>query len=327
MTPINTSEEKIKPHSAKGGFQHENSDFEQVCALLLKGGIAAIPTETVYGLAADSSREDAVAQIYAAKGRPNFNPLIVHVASIERAKTLVYWNERADKLAQKFWPGPLTMVLESRPENNIAANVSAGLSTLAVRMPAHPVMRDILESTGLNLAAPSANRSGQLSPTTAKHVTRSFAPHSPYILDRGQCSNGIESTIVAVRPDGWRVLRPGTITEVDIVDILEEKPLKQDARQTIQAPGQLDSHYAPKKQLRLNVQDVEADEFYIGFGDMKCDESLSLNGDLYEAAANLFAALHRADQTEKKSIAVALIPMEGVGKAINDRLKRAAVLD
>lgn len=330
MTRINPSESEINSLTADGGFAH-------ICDVLRSGGIAAIPTETVYGLAADSANSDAVAQIYTAKGRPSFNPLIVHIASISHAQKLVQWNDMAQKLADQFWPGALTMVLPSLPNNDIAPNVSAGLPTLAVRCPAHPIMQALLQETGLNLAAPSANRSGQLSATSADHVRSSFGDNAPPILDGGICHQGLESTIVAIRGNdmqshGWEILRPGPITHDMIENILgvaacDNKQVSDDDRQTvkIEAPGQMSSHYAPKKPLRLNVAAPKMDEYFIGFGDIDCDYNLSIDGDLGKAAAKLFAALHIADNSNAAAIAVVPIPCAGVGAAINDRLNRAAV--
>ncbi len=303
------------------------ADFDHICDLLLAGEIAAIPTETVYGLAADSANGDAVAKIYAAKGRPSFNPLIVHVADIAAAQKLVQWNDRADRLAQSFWPGALTMVIEAKPDNGVASIVTAGLSTLAVRCPAHRVMRAVLERTGLNLAAPSANRSGKLSATSAQHVRRSFGIDAPPILDGGICEQGLESTIIALRGHGWQILRPGPITADMIEACLGEIELPNTGETKIEAPGQLLSHYAPKKPLRLNVDIAEADEFYIAMGSVKCDYNLSLKGDVTQAAAYLFEALHVAEAAQAPKIAISAIPNNGIGMAINDRLKRAAVKD
>lgn len=330
MTWIKPSESEINSLTADEGFLH-------ICDILIAGGIAAVPTETVYGLAADSSDESAVKQIFAAKGRPSFNPLIVHVANVAHAQKLVSWNDMAQKLADIFWPGALTMVLNARTDNGIAKNVSAGLPTLAIRCPAHPIMRALLVETGLNLAAPSANRSGQLSATSADHVRSSFGENIPPILDGGICDKGLESTIVAIRTDdvgmhGWQILRPGPITDDMIKDVLGENAIMSNGdhhlsgeKPKIEAPGQMTSHYAPHKPLRLNVLTARDDEFLIGFDDMICDLNLSIAGDCELAAANLFAALHDADKSSAASIAISPIPMQGIGIAINDRLQRAAV--
>jgi L-threonylcarbamoyladenylate synthase len=291
---------------------------------LLRGGqIVAIPTETVYGLAADASSADAVAKIYAAKGRPDFNPLIVHVPDKEAADQLAVFDGLADRLAAAFWPGALTLVLPLRDDAPVARAVTAGLPTIAIRCPAHPVMRAVLTKSGLSLAAPSANKSGGISPTRAEHVLASLGAAVPLILDGGPCADGLESTIVAVRGNGWQILRPGPVTENQIADIARSAPVAMESR-AIEAPGQLASHYAPKKPLRLDASIREAGEYLIGFGRLAGDDNLSVSSNLAQAAANLFDALHRADAGNARSIAIAPIPNEGIGVAINDRLARAA---
>ena len=292
--------------------------------LLRSGQIVAIPTETVYGLAADASNADAVAKIYAAKGRPDFNPLIVHVADPSAAENLAEFSPMAHQLAQAFWPGPLTLVLPLRPDADIAGAVTAGLPTIALRCPAHPVMQALLKKTGLNIAAPSANKSGGISPTRAEHVLAGLGGAVPMILDGGACSAGLESTIVAVRDNGWQILRPGPVTAADIERVLGTSPLKPSG-DNIEAPGQLASHYAPSKAVRLNAIQPEPGEWHIGFGAMEGNDNLSASGDLAQAAANLFDALHRADASAALSISVAPIPHEGIGVAINDRLQRASI--
>jgi L-threonylcarbamoyladenylate synthase len=292
--------------------------------LLCSGQIVAIPTETVYGLAADASNADAVAKIYAAKGRPDFNPLIVHVADQSAAENLADFSPMAHQLAQAFWPGPLTLVLPLRPDADIAGAVTAGLPTIALRCPAHPVMQALLKKTGLNIAAPSANKSGGISPTRAEHVLAGLGSAVPMILDGGPCSAGLESTIVAVREHGWQILRPGPVTAADIERVLGTSPLAASG-DNIEAPGQLASHYAPSKVLRLNAIQPEPGEWHIGFGAMEGNDNLSASGDLAQAAANLFDALHRADASAALSISVAPIPHEGIGVAINDRLQRASI--
>ncbi|NBW74216.1 MAG: threonylcarbamoyl-AMP synthase [Sphingomonadaceae bacterium] len=292
--------------------------------LLRGGGLVALPTETVYGLAARADRTESVAAIYRAKGRPDFNPLIVHVPSVEAARTLAHFDGRAEALAMKFWPGALTLVLPLRTGAAIAPAVTAGLPTIALRCPAHPVMRTVLEASGLALAAPSANRSGAVSPTRAEHVAASLGDAVPLILDGGPCAAGLESTIVALREGGaWQVLRPGPIAEAEIFAILGREPDAVTSA-AIEAPGQLASHYAPGKPLRLNAAAAEADEFLIGFGPVVGDVTLSPSGDLAEAAAGLYAALHAGAASPKPRIAVAAIPAAGIGAAINDRLRRAA---
>lgn len=291
---------------------------------LLRGGqIVAIPTETVYGLAADASKADAVAKIYAAKGRPDFNPLIVHVPDKEAADQLAVFDELADQLAGAFWPGALTLVLPLRENAPIATAVTAGLLTIAIRCPAHPMMQEVLTRSGLNLAAPSANKSGGISPTRAEHVIASLGRAVPLVIDGGPCADGLESTIVAVRAGGWQILRPGPVTEEQIAAIAGSSPVGI-ASTAIEAPGQLASHYAPAKPLRLDASASEAGEYLIGFGTLDGDDNLSASSNLAQAAANLFDALHRADSSHARSIAVAPIPNQGIGVAINDRLARAA---
>ncbi len=296
---------------------------EEAAAILRSGGIVAVPTETVYGLAADASSAAAVATIYRAKGRPDFNPLIVHVADHAAAEKLARFDDIASMLSLRYWPGPLTLVLPLQGGAPIAPAVTAGLPTIALRCPAHPVMQSLLRASGLFLAAPSANRSGTISPTRAEHVAQSFGEATPLVLDAGPCSAGLESTIVAVRDGGWQYLRPGPISAKEIEQFLGQPPLPvTEAR--IEAPGQLASHYAPAKPLRRDAETASPDEWHIGFGAVAGDDNLSAEGDLAAAAARLFDALHRADASDRKAIAVAPIPDEGIGIAINDRLKRAA---
>jgi len=299
-------------------------------ALLRDGQPVALPTETVYGLAADASRADAVAAIYRTKRRPDFNPLIVHVGDVGAARRLAVFDARAEKLAAAFWPGPLTMVLPLAQGANVAPAVTAGLPTIALRCPAHPVMCAVLQATGMALAAPSANRSGTISPTSAQHVAASLGAGVALIIDGGPCSAGLESTIVALRnfggvsaDGGWQLLRPGPVDPAQIAALLGEEAM-QLVDQAIEAPGQLASHYAPSKPLRLNVEAAAPDEWLIGFGAIAGDDTLSARGDLAEAAANLYAALHRADAAAKPRIAIVCVPAVGMGGAINDRLKRAA---
>lgn len=291
---------------------------------LLRGGqIVAVPTETVYGLAADASNPQAVARVYAAKGRPDFNPLIVHVPDIVVARQLAQFNELAERLAEAFWPGPMTLVLPLVEHSPVAKAVTAGLPTIAIRCPKHPVMQAVLEASGLYLAAPSANRSGGISPTRAEHVQASLGDKVPLMLDGGPCTAGLESTIVAVRNAGWQMLRPGPVTIAQIEAVAGTPPMAE-PEVKIEAPGQLASHYAPTKLLRLNATTARADEWLIGFGSVWGDDNLSASGDLAQAAAHLFGALHTADASDRPAIAVAPIPDEGIGEAINDRLRRAA---
>ncbi|PEQ12119.1 threonylcarbamoyl-AMP synthase [Novosphingobium sp. PC22D] len=293
-------------------------------ARLRAGGLVAVPTETVYGLAARADDDAAVAGIYRAKGRPSFNPLIVHVPDLAAARALAVFDERALRLAERFWPGALTLVLPLRPDAGLAGAVTAGLATVALRCPAHPVMRAVLMDAGLALAAPSANASGAISPTSARHVVASLGGRIDLILDAGECAAGIESTIVALRPEGgWQILRPGPVTGAQIAGVLGEEETRGGSG-AIEAPGQLASHYAPGKPVRLDARRAEPGEFLIGFGDIGGDTNLSASGDLAEAAARLYAALHEGDASDRDSIAVAAIPGDGIGAAINDRLRRAA---
>jgi L-threonylcarbamoyladenylate synthase len=286
----------------------------EAAALIRGGGIVAVPTETVYGLAADATNAAAVAAIYAAKGRPSFNPLIVHVPGLAEAERLATFDAAARALAARFWPGPLTLVLPIRAGAGLAPAVTAGLDTVAIRVPAHRAMRAVIEASACALAAPSANRSNGVSPTTAAHVAASLGACVPLILDDGPCPAGVESTIVM----GDRILRPGPIP----AEALGLAPAE--ASDEVRAPGQLAQHYAPAKPLRLDVTNAETDEWLIGFGAVAGDDTLSATGDLIEAAAKLFAALHRADAAPLPRIAVAPIPTHGIGAAIVDRLRRAA---
>lgn len=288
--------------------------IEEAARLILAGEAVAVPTETVYGLAADATSSAAVAKIYEAKGRPSFNPLIVHVPDVQFAQSLGLFDESALMLAQRHWPGPLTLVVPLREGGTIASIVTAGLPTIGLRVPAHPAMQALLRRVNRPLAAPSANVSGAISPTRAEHVARSLGGRIELIIDAGPTTRGLESTIVAATGGPLRLLRPGPV-EVDAAPGTGAK---------IEAPGQLASHYAPSKPLRINAAAAEADEFLIGFGDVEGDANLSPSADLVEAASRLFDLLHRADEATKPRIAVAPIPENGLGAAINDRLRRAA---
>jgi len=291
----------------------------EAAALIRGGECVAVPTETVYGLAANALDSQAVARIYAAKGRPSFNPLIVHVPDLEAAEIIAVFDDAARALAQRFWPGPLTLVLPVRREAGIASLVTAGLDTIAIRVPDHRAMQALLDASGVPLAAPSANASGSISPTRAAHVAASLAGRIPLVIDDGPTSAGIESTIV----QGRSILRPGPLSQADLFPGEARGSLVQSS-EGITAPGQLDSHYAPRKPLRLNATMRREGEWLIGFGAVPGDDTLSIRGDLVEAAANLFDALHRADASEAAAIAVAPVPETGIGVAINDRLRRAA---
>ncbi len=295
---------------------------------LRAGELVAVPTETVYGLAGDATHGDAVARIYVAKGRPSFNPLIVHVPDLAHAERLATFNTCARALAARFWPGALTMVLPVRADSGLSSLVTAGLDTVAIRVPAHRAMQAILAACDRPLAAPSANASGKISPTRAEHVAASLHDRIPLIIDDGATGLGLESTIIALADDAIHLLRPGPITPAELeaasgLPVIERAP--DDS--AITAPGQLLSHYAPAKPLRLAADAPAPDEFMIGFGAIPGDVTLSAHGDLHEAAAQLFDLLHRADASTKPRIAIAPIADQGLGFAINDRLRRAAHRD
>ena len=295
----------------------DKGGIDRAAAILRDGGLVAVPTETVYGLAARADDDRAVARIYEAKGRPSFNPLIVHVRDMEQARRLAQLTSEAEALAAAHWPGSLTLVVPRKADSGLADAVTAGLPTVALRMPDHPLMRALLAEVDFPVAAPSANRSGFISPTSANHVLASLGGRIDAVLDGGECRSGVESTIVAVRESGQlEVLRPGPVTIAT-----GQAAVPGDG---IEAPGQLASHYAPGKPVRLNAVEVAPDDFTIGFGVMPGDCTLSASGDLEEAAARLYACLHLGAASEKPRIAVAPIPEEGIGVAINDRLRRAA---
>ena len=291
-----------------------DDSIAKAAALIRAGEPVAVPTETVYGLAADATNAEAVARIYEAKGRPSFNPLIVHVQDLAAAQRLGEFSAEALALASEHWPGPLTLVVPLRAGTGIASIVTAGLPSIGIRVPAHLAMQALLRAVGRPLAAPSANASGAISPTRAEHVLKNLDGRVPLIIDGGLTPKGIESTIVAATGGGLRLLRPGPIQiDADRSDSSE-----------IEAPGQLASHYAPSKPLRLNATEAETDEFMIGFGAVRGDAMLSASGDLIEAASRLFDLLHEADASPRPHIAIAPVPDEGLGAAINDRLRRAA---
>lgn len=302
---------------------HGGDALEEAADWIARGHPVAVPTETVYGLAANALDSDAVAAIYAAKGRPSFNPLIVHVDGLPLARRLARFDEVAERIAGALWPGPLTMVLPAREEAGLSPLVMAGLPTVAIRMPAHRAMRSLIARCGAPLAAPSANRSGAISPTTAAHVAASLGGRIPFILDDGPTQAGLESTIIAPESARIRLLRPGPVG-AEAIERASGLPVVTGANGAIEAPGQLESHYAPSKPVRLNARRREESEYMIGFGPVAGDISLSESGDLEEAAATLFAALHVADASSRPRIAVAPVPDQGIGIAINDRLRRAA---
>ncbi len=305
-----------------------SSALDRAAALLRQGELVAFPTETVYGLGGDATSEAAVAAIFAAKERPQFNPLIVHVPDLAAAEKLGAFDGRARTLAQKFWPGPLTLVLKRAPDCPVALLACAGLDTLALRVPAHPLALKLLRATGLPLAAPSANRSGHVSPTTAAHVMDELGGRIAALLDGGPCPIGIESTILDLSGEKPVLLRPGGAALEDLEKILGPIARAEPGAQP-HAPGMLERHYAPSLPLRLNSSSVAKTEALIAFGPNKLPGaarciSLSPTGDLQEAAAKLFAALRALDDPQFSAIAVMPIPERGLGLAINDRLARAA---
>ncbi len=295
--------------------------------VLRSGGLVAFATETVYGLGADATQDEAVAKIFQAKGRPHFNPLIVHVASLEEAGRYAEFSPEARALAAAFWPGPLTLVVPLRDDAGLSRLVTAGLRTVALRVPAHATALALLAAAGRPLAAPSANRSGRVSPTTARHVLADLADGIDLILDSGPCPAGIESTIVDAGARPPRLLRPGAIPRESIEAITGPLSTPCDHFQLV-APGMMKSHYAPRARLRLDAVCPQPGEAYLAFGPDAPAWPLSLNlspaGDLEEAAANLYAHLRALDAQGASTIAVAPIPGKGLGEAINDRLRRAA---
>lgn len=305
---------------------HSNeAGLTQAAQLLRTGQLVAFPTETVYGLGGDATDGQAVARIYQAKGRPSFNPLIAHVPDLDAALSLVDLNDDGMKLAEAFWPGPLTIVGKLRKDTGISELVTAGLDTLAVRVPAHPMARNLLARVGRPVAAPSANPSGRISPTTAQHVMAGLTGRIAAVLDDGPCSVGLESTIIGAYGQHITLLRPGGLALEDISQITGNVLSRSDG-DAITAPGQLVSHYAPVARVRLNAETIDANEILLGFGPVDGAElNLSPKGNLIEAAANLFAYLHEMDaRAGQHTIAVAPIPQTGLGVAINDRLRRAA---
>ncbi len=302
------------------------STISKAAALLRDGGLVAFPTETVYGLGADATNDAGVAKIFATKQRPQFNPLISHLPDAEAAFRLGVFTNDAKRLADVIWPGPLTIVVERRKDCPISLLCSAGLSTVALRVPAHPMALELLKAVDRPLAAPSANRSGRISPTTADHVRASLGDTVDMILDGGSSTVGVESTVVRFTDDGPYLLRSGGVARETLDNILGRKVVTPTRFHTdLHSPGQLESHYAPQAQLRLNAAAPEWGEGYLGFGPYDYGPwQLSKSGNLQEAAANLFKMLHAIDDSSPERIAVAPIPMSGLGEAINDRLTRAA---
>jgi L-threonylcarbamoyladenylate synthase len=305
-----------------------STDIHRASQLLKEGKLVAFPTETVYGLGGNALSDASVAAIYAAKERPDFNPLIVHVSSLEQAMEYVSFNDTAKKLAAKFWPGPLTLVLPRKGDCTLSLLVSAGLDTVAIRMPAHNLARALLAETNIPVAAPSANRSGRVSATEAQHVMSELEGRIAMVLDGGACPVGIESTVVNACGDVPVILRLGSVTQAQLADVAGKVDVAaKDAK--IASPGMLASHYAPSHAMRLNASNVQAGEGLLAYGKniptgAKLTYNLSEKSDLQEAAANLFRMLRLLDAANIERIAVMPIPDEGIGAAINDRLSRAA---
>ena len=339
--------------------QIQHDDLTKAAKILSEGGLVALPTETVYGLAADARQDEAVRKIFEVKGRPNFNPLIVHVPGLEAAQAIGRFDDISNRLAEKFWPGPLTIVVPLKADAGISKTVTAGLETIALRVPAHEFSQELLKMSGLALAAPSANSSGRLSPTSAEHVRQDLGDHVDFILDGGATKRGLESTIVKVESSGETkepylvLLRSGPVTINELEEAIgkrvvcpdvaidetkinekKEKPSNHSMGPAVElpiAPGALLRHYAPQTPVRLGAVEVRSGEGVLGFGPE--DESLlngapfynlSETGNLDEAAARLFAGLHWMDKQGVTTIAIRPIPLDGVGVAINDRLQRAA---
>ncbi len=299
------------------------ADIPAAVAALKAGGLVILPTETVYGLAADAADPRAVAAVYAAKGRPAFNPLIAHVADVTAARRIAVFDDRAERLTAKFWPGPLTLVLPIADQTAVCELARAGLDTVAVRAPAHPIAHALLAAFGGPLVAPSANRSGRPSPTTFADALEETGEAAAAVLDGGPCAIGLESTVVALL-DTPRLLRPGAVTRAEIEALIG--PLSDAEADAKRSPGRMTRHYAPNLPLRLNAEEREPGEVWLGFGRWGgAGFNLSPEGDLTEAAANFFAYLRAADRADGASgICVAPIPDTGLGEAINDRLRRAA---
>ena len=309
-------------------YVYSNSTISKAANTIKNGGLVAFPTETVYGLGANAFDSKAVAKIFEAKGRPNFNPLISHIAEIESLHELAQTDERVIALAKQFWPGPLTFVLNRKKLAPSFDLVCAGLPTLSVRMPNHSIALELIKQAGVPIAAPSANRSQSISPTTARHVYESIGLRVDMIIDGGACNVGVESTIIDLTTKKTVLLRAGGLAKEDIENFLNEEVIISHGNPELpSSPGQMLKHYAPKIPTRINItpQERSENEFYIGFGEMQCDLNLSPKADLVEAAANLFAFMHLAEeQTKYSAIAIAPIPDTGLGLAINDRIRRAS---
>ena len=300
----------------------QRAQLEAAARAIRDGGLVLMPTETVYGLAADAANAQAVAAVYEAKGRPSFNPLIAHVADVGMARRIARFDARAEALAARFWPGPLTLVLPILAAGAVCDLARAGLDTVAIRAPAHPLAHALIQAAGRPLVAPSANRSGRPSPTTFADAVEETGAAAAATLDGGPCRIGLESTVVALL-DAPRLLRPGAVTRAEIEAVIG--PLAEADDDAKRSPGRLARHYAPNAPVRLDITEPRAGEAWLSFGpDGRPPWNLSPTGDLREAAANLFAYLRAADRSNPEGIAVAPIPRDGLGEAINDRLKRAA---
>ena len=303
-----------------------HSDIAAAAQALREGQLVAFPTETVYGLGADATNDEAVARVYAAKGRPSFNPLITHVPGVEEAFALGHFTQEAKALARAFWPGSLSLVVPRAASCPVSLLASAGNDSIAIRIPSHPMALDLLKATGRPVVAPSANPSGKISPTTAEHVRRHLKDKVAMVLDGGRCKVGVESSVVSFLADGPKLLRQGGVPRTEIEKVLGHAIAVESHSARPHAPGQLLSHYAPHAELRLNADTPREGEAYLGFGPLHAHGpwTLSARGDLVEAAASLFRLLHEIDATGVTRIAVAPVPHHGLGEAINDRLLRAA---
>ena len=299
--------------------------IKEAVEILNQGGLVAFPTETVYGLGADATNDTATASIYEKKGRPSFNPLIAHVDSPTMASKYVEITPTAQKLMDTFWPGPLTLVLKRKPDCTVSLLASAGLDTLAVRCPNNPIALDLIRSFGKPIVAPSANKSGRISPTTVEHIIQDYGADAPFILDGGACQVGVESTVLLCDEDKVAVLRYGGLPVEDIESLIGPIIRPERDETAPHSPGQMKSHYAPRLPLRMNATKAEPGEALLGFGQSPAATlNLSPTGDLKQAAANLFSMMHQLDCDKYTGIAVMPIPMYGLGYAINDRLKRAS---
>jgi L-threonylcarbamoyladenylate synthase len=321
---------EVRRDNATNVFAANAENIAAAARLIAAGELVALPTETVYGLGADATNDHAVARIFEAKGRPRFNPLIVHVADTDAARTQVQFDRRAEILAERFWPGALTLVLPRQPDCSVSLLASAGLDSLAVRVPRHPVAHALLVACGQPVAAPSANASGRISPTTAAHVAESLGAKVAMILDGGRCPIGVESTVLDLTTPTPTLLRPGGVTEEELMVSIGSIPSSDaTATERPKSPGQLASHYAPDLPLRLDAARLQRGEALLAFGPTPLTgavvmQNLSPAADLVEAAANFFAMLRSLDRSGAAAIAVMPIPETGLGRAINDRLRRAA---